>query len=157
MKYAPTEQEPVKDLLRWLALGIVVVVAVAVALVGLAWAEEPAPETAPLPEIMYGLAVDLDAVHAGLWTEDFGRIARAATAIAEHPKVPPEEMGRIQGVLGDDFAAFAQSDRHVHDTAVQLAEAARAEDLGAVMEHLHTLDQGCVACHTAFRDRLQDR
>ena len=111
--------------------------------------------SADLKTIMRQLAQDMDALNAALWARDFGALARAATAIAEHPRVSPEEKARVQAVLGSDFAAFAAADRRVHDAAVRTAEAARAPSSDQVLSELSSLQAGCVACHDAFQDRLR--
>lgn len=108
-----------------------------------------------LKTIMVGLGQQLNALHDALWREDLGAVGAAATAVAQHPKVSPEERGRIQRALGDDFPRFAAADGRVHDAAVAVADAAAAKDLDGVVGRLGTLEAGCVACHTQFRARLR--
>ncbi len=105
--------------------------------------------------IMLGLQGDLDRISHGLWTESYDSIAAAATGVADHPRVPPEEASLIAGILGSDMARFQALDREVHDLSVQLAEQARARDLEAVLETDARLRTGCVECHTTFRERLR--
>ncbi|MDX1661448.1 MAG: cytochrome c [Gemmatimonadota bacterium] len=53
------------------------------------------------------------------------------------------------------MSAFAKLDREVHDAAVRVREAAEAEDLDGVVEAWQAIQDGCVACHRRFRDRLK--
>ncbi|PKN56615.1 MAG: hypothetical protein CVU56_15415 [Deltaproteobacteria bacterium HGW-Deltaproteobacteria-14] len=108
-----------------------------------------------LKPLMVGLADRLHALHDGLWREDLGAVGAAATAVAQHPKVSPEERGRIQRTLGEDFPRFAAADGQVHDAAVAIADAAAAKDLDGVVGRLGALEAGCVSCHTQFRARLR--
>jgi len=110
---------------------------------------------ADLKTIMRQLGWDMDALNAALWARDFAALTTAATAIAEHPHVSPQEKARVQAALGTDFAAFGAADRRVHDAAVRVAEAAAAEASDRVLSELGSLQAGCVACHDAFRDQLR--
>ena len=51
-----------------------------------------APATLPLKEIMRGLESDLIDLAHGIWIEDHGLAGDAANRIANHPRVPPEQM-----------------------------------------------------------------
>lgn len=121
--------------------------------------ESTSPSRVALPglfSIMVGLQEDMARVSRGLWLERFDTIAAAAQDVADHPRVPPEEFERISGVLGKDMSRFGGMDMEVHDLAVRLAEAAREEDLEAVLSAQAELRRACVACHSTFRQRLRD-
>ncbi|MGK7313020.1 MAG: hypothetical protein ACN0LA_12350 [Candidatus Longimicrobiales bacterium M2_2A_002] len=105
--------------------------------------------------IMLDLQGDMQQVSRGLWTEAYDTIAAGARAIADHPKVPPEEAATIAEALGPDMARFKALDTRVHDLSVELAEAARAGDMETVLARDAAIRQGCVECHTAFRERLR--
>lgn len=116
-----------------------------------------APGTLPLKEIMGALEQDLIDVGHGLWVDDAGLVSNAATRIAEHPTVTPAQMATIQSVLGDEFASFADMDRHVHDGAVALAAAAEArQSIPDLFEGYVRIQNGCLACHVAFRPRVSE-
>ena len=117
-------------------------------------ADQPA-QSGDLKHIMVDLGEQMHTVQTGLWAEDFDAIAAGARAVADHPHVSPEELKRIQGALGSDFASFAAADHLVHDGAVRLTEAAGSRDLDATLREVASLQDGCVACHTQFRVRLQ--
>jgi hypothetical protein len=104
--------------------------------------------------VMVGLRTDMIRLNEGLWTGDFRSVAGAAESVAEHPEVSPAERLRVQAALGDEFPDFVAADRHVHDLALQLRDAALREDTTEVLTSLSALQHGCIACHTMFRERL---
>ena len=122
-------------------------------------AEEVAADTSGAPSlvaIMQQLEVDMERVAHGIWVEDYDSIAAGAQAIADHPKVGPEERAEIMAILGDRGAGFREADMRVHDTSVELAEAARARSMSDVLDVLSRLEAGCVACHTGYRAPIQE-
>lgn len=119
---------------------------------------DTSPTRAALPglfTIMAGLQEDMAGLERGLWREDFDSIATRATAIEEHPTVPAAEAQAIAGVLGPDMAAFKQADTEVHDLAVRIRELADAHELDGILATKADLAEGCVACHTQFRERIR--
>mgnify|MGYP000288625011 CR=1 FL=1 len=116
---------------------------------------EPAAHEGSLKTIMVDLGQQMARVQTALWVEDLEAVSEAATQIADHPHVSPEERARVQAALGTDFAAFASGDRALHDGAVRLSEAASAKDLDATLRELGAVQVGCVSCHTQFRERLR--
>jgi cytochrome c556 len=46
-------------------------------------------------------------------------------------------------------------DKAVHDAAVEVAEAAAEHNLQRVLHNVESLQRGCVACHTAYRDTVR--
>jgi len=113
------------------------------------------PEHASLRQIMRWLEQDMLALHSALWRDSLAVVADRAAAVADHPTVPDTVRREILATLGPDGAAFRRADMQVHDAATRLAEAARADDLDAVLASLDTIHRGCVACHRQFRDRLR--
>lgn len=114
-----------------------------------------APANLPLKAIMQGLDADMAAVARALWLEDPSGVGAAATRVADHPRVTPDQMAAIQATLGPDFSAFVEYDHAVHEAAVALAAAAAegatpTELLAGVV----SIQEGCVNCHTAFRARV---
>ena len=119
---------------------------------------ESADTRATLPglfAIMLELQGDMGRVSRGLWLEAYDTIAAGAQAIADHPRIPPDEVATIADVLGPDMPRFKTLDTRVHDLSVELAGAARAGDMETVLARDAALRQGCVECHTAFRERLR--
>ena len=126
-------------------------------------AREPAAPTtaqAALPtlfSIMLQLQGDMERVSRGIWAESYDTIAAGAQAVADHPKVPSDELAVVAEALGPDLARFKALDTRVHDLSVELAAAARAGDMATVLTRAAAIRQGCVECHTAFRERLRSK
>jgi hypothetical protein len=108
-----------------------------------------------LRPIMQKLDNDMAALSHGLWMEDYVEIAARAAAVADHPHVAPEEMQRIQGILGPEMSRFVAADQTVHDAAVRLRGTAEATRMDGVLQHLGEVQAGCISCHTQFRERLR--
>ncbi|MDT8340666.1 MAG: hypothetical protein RQ751_04065 [Longimicrobiales bacterium] len=106
-------------------------------------------------DVMWGLESDMATVSRGLWMENFDTIHAGARAVADHPTLPPDEVERVAGVLGDEMAAFKAMDTHVHDLSVDLGDAAAAGDLARVLRLDAEIRAGCVSCHVTFRERLR--
>lgn len=115
----------------------------------------PTPPPGSLLAIMIDLEKDMAGVAHGIWWTDFEAIAASATGIADHPKIPDEGRATIAETLGDEMSAFASLDRDVHDASVRIQGAAEAEDLDGVLEAWQATQDGCVACHQRFRERLK--
>jgi cytochrome c556 len=104
---------------------------------------------------MVGLAQDMDRINTGLWHEDYDLIYQGASAIAAHPKIPPEQLTKIKNALESEFQTFVRYDKTVHKTAAELADAASNGNLSRVLDAHTRLRDGCMGCHTAYRDRLR--
>lgn len=107
-----------------------------------------------LATVMDGLRADMARLSEALWRGDYLAVAEAAQAVGDHPQVGAEERLRVQSTLGDEFPDFAAADRHVHDVAMTLRDAARRQDTTVVLGALSELQRGCIACHGEFRERL---
>ncbi|MFW6201446.1 MAG: hypothetical protein ACOC8B_02640 [Gemmatimonadota bacterium] len=147
---------------RWAArLPAIVWVALAsaVVLAGCGESEEAGgagAERTTLRAIMVGLERDMQRVAHGIWVEDFDTIQAAAGAIADHPTVTEQERRWIFGVLGEDAGGFRQADLYVHDTGLELEDAAARADMADVLEAYDRLVRGCVACHREYREPIQN-
>lgn len=105
--------------------------------------------------IMQQLGADMMALTHALMTDDYETVTQRAEAVASHVPISAEEIERIHGVLGNDMARFEALDESVHEASVRLHEAARARQPGLIAERLGEVQQGCVACHVQFRERLR--
>lgn len=115
------------------------------------------PSNLPLREIMRGLETDLAAVAHGIWIGDHEVVRAAANRIAEHPRVIPEQVAIIQATLGDEFPAFVQQDKVVHDGALDLVEAVDASrTTSELFSILAGVQQGCMSCHSGFQARVAE-
>lgn len=112
-------------------------------------------DTKRLRLLMVGLAQDMGRINTGIWHEDYDLIREGASSIAHHPKIPPDQIAEIKNELGTDFQNFVRYDKAVHSTATQLVSAAEARDWSGVLTKYTDIRDGCVGCHTAYRDRLR--
>lgn len=112
-------------------------------------------ETKQLRLLMAGLAQDMSRINTGLWHEDYGLVREGASSIANHPKIPPDQIAKIKKELGEDFQNFVRFDKNVHGTATELVSAAEARDWSGVLTKYTELRDGCFGCHAAYRERLR--
>ena len=119
----------------------------------LAVAAEPAQEPT-LKEIMQGLRDDVFVIADGMFTDDMDRVAQGAAGIAHHPSIPGEQVQRVAAELGPEMPAFKQLDIRVHDLSVSIISAAEAQDRERISADFQQLINGCLACHTAYKERV---
>lgn len=112
-------------------------------------------EELPLVVIMRQLSSDLTAFSNALWLEDYQEMTARAASIADHPGMTAEEVQRIQTELGPGMDDFLEADEAVHQASVRMQEAARDQQLDAILDNLAEVQRGCVACHSRFRERLR--
>ena len=115
----------------------------------------PTDTTKRLRPLMVGLAQDMDRIATGLWYEDYDLIRQGAQGIAQHPKIPSDQIAIIKKTLGDEFSSFVRYDKTVHQTATELVRAAEARKWSDVLRIHDRLQNGCMGCHTAYRDQLR--
>ena len=113
-----------------------------------------AGETTSLQTIMQGLRDNLVEITDGLLVDDFELVEQGATAIANHPRIPPEQVQLVVAELGQEMPAFKQFDTRVHDLAVQISAAAKNSDGATAISAFEEMIDGCFACHTAYKDRV---
>lgn len=111
-------------------------------------------ESVTLQAIMQGLGDNLAEIADGLMADDLELVERGATGIADHERIPPEQVQLVARELGDEMAAFKQFDMQVHDLAIEIAAAARAGDSAAAMGKFQAMIDGCFSCHVAYKDRV---
>lgn len=112
-------------------------------------------DTKQLRLLMVGLAQDMARINTGLWHEDYDLIRQGAASIANHPKIPPAQITKIKGALGNEFQNFVRFDKIVHGKAKELVSAAEARDWSGVLTTYTQIRDGCLGCHTAYRERLR--
>ncbi len=114
-------------------------------------------DTLPLLTIMVNLEQEMQAISSGLWRHNFEQIRTAAKGIANHAKIPKNQIKTIRGILGEEqFKKFVKDDKTVHNMAVQLGEAASEEDFGRTAEIYQQLEQGCISCHQKHRTEIRE-
>lgn len=113
-----------------------------------------AAATPDLKEIMQGLRVESVEIADGLLTDDFDRVAIGAGNIANHARIPQEQVQLVAAELGAEMATFKQFDNLVHESSVSIAAAAKEKDRDRAIADYHRMLDGCFACHAAYRERV---
>ena len=113
-----------------------------------------AGEAIGLKEIMQGLRNNLVEISDGLLTDDFEKIAQGADGIAGHSRIPPGQVKLVAAELGSEMAAFKQLDTLVHDLSLEIGAAATAHDRDDAISGYHRLLDGCLACHSTYKNRV---
>lgn len=111
-------------------------------------------ETLTLKTIMQALRDDLVKITDGLLVDDFELIANGANGIAEHPKIPPEQVKLVAAELAAEMPAFKQLDSQVHSQALAIRSAAMAADREAAHRGYQSMIDGCLSCHAAYKKRV---
>jgi hypothetical protein len=124
-------------------------------LTALALAAEPAQEPT-LKEIMQGLRDDVFVIADGMFADDMDRIAQGAAGIAHHAPIPKQQIQRIVAELGAEMPAFKQFDENVHELSVSIISAAESNDSQRIITDFQQLINGCLACHSSYKQRVTD-
>lgn len=116
---------------------------------------EPKEENSlDLLTIMRLLAIDIQIINEGIYTENYDLIEQGAAAINEHPPLSDKTLSLVKKTLGNRMQAFGQYDKVVHDTADSLKIAAINHDMESILEKYQVIQQGCVSCHSSFRNEI---
>ena len=111
-------------------------------------------EATTLKSIMLGLRDGLVEIADGLLTDDFGLVQHGATTIAEHPRIPEEQIQLVAQELGEEMAAFKALDSQVHDLSLEIEAAAKALDGATARSAFTQMIDGCFACHATYKERV---
>ena len=111
-------------------------------------------DAATLKEIMQGLRNDFVRIGDGLLHDDFAEVAAGARGIAEHPRIPPDQVKRVATELGADMPEFKQMDKHVHDLSLRILSAAQSSDAEMALQSYLEMTEGCLACHSNYKERV---
>ena len=111
-------------------------------------------ETTNLKAIMQGLRNNVFEITDGLLMDDFEQVAQGAIAIAEHPRIPADQVQLVAQELGPEMPAFKQIDTVVHDLSLKIHAAAEAHDRDAAITAYQRMLDGCFACHAAYKERI---
>lgn len=119
------------------------------------FAQSP-PEAKPLElrRIMQNLGTNMQAVTAGISSEDWAGVARIAPQIAQHPEPPGAEKGRIVSFIGVDMGRFKNYDNQSHEAALTMGAAAARGDGEGVIASFAKVQGACLGCHKEFRQRF---
>ena len=107
-----------------------------------------------LKAIMQELRQDFHDISDGFLLEDFDKVAEGALAIAEHPRIPPEQVQLVAEELGAEMPVFKNFDVQVHELSLELYKAAKERDPSTAVAAYQGMVQACFDCHSAFRERV---
>jgi cytochrome c556 len=107
-----------------------------------------------LKAIMQELRQNFLDVSDGFLLDDFDKIAEGALAIAEHPRIPADQVQRVAEELGPEMAVFRNFDVQVHELSLELYNAAKEQDRDASVSAYQSMVAACFACHSAYRERV---
>ena len=112
------------------------------------------PGETTLKEIMQDLRRNFLEVSDGFLLDDFDRVAEGALAIAEHARIPPEEIERVASELGPEMPVFKNFDVQVHELSLEVYKAAKDGDRAAAIAAYQGMVAACFDCHAAYRERV---
>ncbi len=121
----------------------------------LAETEAKLNEPFALQSIMRDIGTNMQSIVGAISREDWAQVEDSARLIADHPKPPLSERGKIAGFFKADMAQFKNYDGQTHKAASLLAEAADSKDGKTVISNFATLQNTCLACHQKFREDFQ--
>ena len=93
-------------------------------------------------------------VSDGFLLDDFDTVAEGALAIAEHPRIPPDEIERVANELGPEMPVFKNFDVQVHELSLEIYKSAKDGDRAAAIAAYQGMVAACFDCHAAYRERV---
>lgn len=116
--------------------------------------QQQQPKTMPLIPMMQKLLADMQLVDQGIYTESYALIAKGAKGIADHPGMTQKDKQIIKKTLGPEMKKFVAFDKTVHHHADSMRMAALREKMQEVLRHYRIVQQGCVDCHSNYREPI---
>lgn len=114
-------------------------------------------DTLPLLVIMTNLEQNMTALQGGIWRGNYKVIEKAATALANHAKIPKHEIKKIRSILGKNgLQNFVAADKYWHKKAKELARVAENGNMKQVVRLTKELVQRCSNCHVKYREPLRE-
>jgi hypothetical protein len=107
-----------------------------------------------LKAIMQEMRLNFLDISDGFLLDDFDKIAEGALAIAEHPRIPPDQIERVATELGAEMPVFKNFDVQVHELSLEIYKAAREQDRAAAVTAYQGMVAACFDCHAAYRERV---
>ncbi len=117
----------------------------------LSWAKE---NQITFKDVMQDLLTDTQQITKGIILEDFQLIEQAANKIANHPKPDLAIRMKVVKTLGNEMGKFKAKDTVVHNSAVNILSAAKANDMNTITKEYQQLVNGCLACHAGFKEKV---
>ena len=107
-----------------------------------------------LKVIMQGLRDNVVEITDGLLTDDFTKVAHGAVRIANHARIPDDQIQLVAAELGTEMAAFKQFDNSVHELSLSMAAAAEEKDRDRAIADYQRMLSSCLACHAPYKERV---
>lgn len=107
-----------------------------------------------LKAIMQELRQNFLDVSDGFLLDDFDKVADGALAIAEHPRIPPEQVRLVADELGAEMPVFKNFDVQVHELSLEMYKAAKERDRDAAVAAYQGMVTACFDCHSVYRERV---
>ena len=104
--------------------------------------------------IMQELRQNFVDVSDGFLLDDLDKVAEGALAIAEHPRIPPEQVQLVADELGAEMPVFKNFDVQVHELSLEMYKAAKERDRDAAVAAYQGMVASRFACHSAYRERV---
>jgi len=105
-----------------------------------------------LMQIMHDLALQINRIQFGIFTNNRLMIEEGARGITSHP-APKGGLKPYLKKNVDDIKAMAPSiDQDVHKAAMELADAAKTSTMLDIQERTNSIAKACVGCHEMFRN-----
>lgn len=137
-------------------ISILLVLAVSTVLI-VAWNDyQEQDETMPLIPMMRLLLSDIYQIDEGIYVEDYEQIEKGAASIADHPGMTEEDRELVRTTLGDEIKKFVAFDMQVHHHADSMKMSAKQKNMQEILRHYTIIQQGCVDCHSDYRDRIKE-
>jgi len=112
-------------------------------------------EAGTLKAVMQQLGRDYAVLDQAVLMEDFVAAAAAAGRIASHEKPSMFQRMKIMAGLRSEMSAFKQADGKVHSLAVEIKQAAEANDMPLLIQRQSAMLSACMACHTGYRSKVK--
>lgn len=108
-----------------------------------------------LHSVMRLLMIDLQTINEGIFTQNFDLVASGAASITDHPQLSEKTLVLLEETLGNQLAAFEELDHRAHLYADSIRQASEESNLSRVQHYYRLMEQSCIACHSAFQERLR--
>ena len=116
--------------------------------------DKTSTKNSDLKIIMNGLLDDTKLLTEGIFLEDFTKIRLAANNIANHPKPSSETLKKVKANLAEEMGLFKGFDIKVHNASLEIAKSASNKDLVSVVSTYHKMIDGCLSCHSQYKNRI---
>jgi len=118
-------------------------------------AQSVVAEAGTLKAVMQQLGRDYAALGQAVLMEDFDAAANAAQHIAKHDQPSLGQKVKIMAGLRSEMSAFKQADGKVHSLAVDIKQAAEANDMPMLIQRQSAMLSACMACHTGYLNKIK--